>query len=66
MEDDGEICASMILNHEQAEEYSSIDWKYPGMGETVLVIAEYSEAYHSRGTGTGNSAGLHIIAFDFS
>lgn len=38
LEDDGEICASTILNHEHAEEHSSIDWKYPGMGETVLVI----------------------------
>lgn len=38
LEEDGEICASMILSHFQAEEYGEIDWIYPGEGEEILVI----------------------------
>lgn len=38
LEENGEICASMVLNHEQAVEYAGIDWNYPGDGGTVLVI----------------------------
>lgn len=38
LEEDGEVCASMVLNHEQAEEYASVDWEYPGVGDLVLVI----------------------------
>lgn len=37
-EEKGEICASMVLNHDQAEEYAEIKWKYHGVGERVLVI----------------------------
>lgn len=38
LEDNGEICASMILNHEQANEYKTIKWKYDRDMENVLVI----------------------------
>ncbi len=38
LEEEGEICASMILNHFQAEEYKEINWIYPGEGEEILVI----------------------------
>lgn len=38
LEENGEVCASMVLNHSQAEEYSKIEWKYPGEKENVLVI----------------------------
>lgn len=38
LEEDGEICASMILNQEQAEEYASIKWAYPASSKQVLVI----------------------------
>lgn len=38
LEEDGEICASMILNSEQAEEYAAIDWRYSASNESVLVI----------------------------
>lgn len=37
-EENGEICASMVLNHEQASEYADVDWLYPGEGEGVLVV----------------------------
>lgn len=38
LEEEGEICASMVLNQEQAEEYGSIDWKFPAGSGQVLVI----------------------------
>ena len=33
-----DIGASMILNHEQPDEYAAIEWKYVGSKENVLVI----------------------------
>lgn len=38
LEESGEICASMVLNHEQAPEYSDVKWKYPAENYQVLVI----------------------------
>ena len=38
LEDQGEICASMVLNHEQAEEYAGVSWQYPAQPPEVLVI----------------------------
>ncbi len=38
LEENGEICASMIINHEQADEYAGVDWAYRADGEQVLVI----------------------------
>lgn len=38
LEENGEVCASMVLNHEQADEYAEIEWQYPGGKEDVLVI----------------------------
>ena len=38
LEENGEICASMVLNHEQSEEYKEIDWKYLADAENILVI----------------------------
>lgn len=38
LEEKGAICASMVLNHDQAEEYAQIPWQYPGAGDSVLVI----------------------------
>ena len=38
LEEAGEICASMILNHEQAPEYDTMDWLYPAAAEEVLVL----------------------------
>ncbi|MDO4341062.1 MAG: hypothetical protein Q4C91_23800 [Eubacteriales bacterium] len=37
-EEHGEICASMILNHEQPAEYEEINWKYSAKADQVLVI----------------------------
>jgi ribosomal protein S18 acetylase RimI-like enzyme len=38
MEEDGEICASMILNQFQSEGYTQIPWKYPASAKEVLVL----------------------------
>lgn len=38
LEENGEVCASMVLNHEQAEEYAEVEWQYSGEGNSVLVI----------------------------
>lgn len=38
MEQDGEICASMILNRIQPEEYGNIRWKYDAQPGEVLVL----------------------------
>lgn len=38
LEEDGEICASMILNQFQPDGYTQIQWKYPASANEVLVI----------------------------
>lgn len=38
LEENGKICASMVLNKEQAKEYGQIDWQYPAEPDQVLVI----------------------------
>ena len=36
--EDDEVCASMILNQFQPEEYKKIEWIYPANSQEVLVI----------------------------
>lgn len=38
LEENGEICASMVLNQEQAEDYRRMPWGYPASADQVLVI----------------------------
>lgn len=38
MEEDGEICASIILDHVQPREYGAVDWKCPAQSGEVLVV----------------------------
>lgn len=38
LEEDDEICASMIVNQSQGEEYKEGEWLYPAADEEVLVI----------------------------
>ncbi len=38
LEDQGHICASMILNQKQADEYQAVPWKYAASDSEVLVI----------------------------
>ena len=50
----GGICASMILNNEQAPEYEEVDWDYPAESEQVLVIHTLCipQQYAGHGYGT--------------
>ena len=38
LEQGGEICASVVADHVQAEEYSQVDWKYPAEPDQILVL----------------------------
>lgn len=38
LEEDGAICASMILNETQSPEYADVPWKYPAALGEVLVL----------------------------
>ena len=38
LEEDGEICASIILNQAQAAEYQQIPWEIPAADSEILVI----------------------------
>lgn len=38
LEEEGEICASMVLNDDQAEEYTQVEWQHPAKENEVLVI----------------------------
>lgn len=55
LEENGEICASMILNSEQAEEYTEISWLYPASDEQVLVIHTLCIPPEKAGRGYGTA-----------
>lgn len=38
LENEGQICASMVLNGEQAPAYAQIPWQYPAEAGEVMVI----------------------------
>ena len=38
LEDEGRICASMLLNHAQGPGYDTADWEVPARDDQVLVI----------------------------
>ena len=54
LEDDGEICGSIILNHTQADVYKKIHWKFRADGEDVLVIHTLSVSPYKTGKGYGS------------
>ncbi len=53
LQEDGEVCASMILNQHQAPEYAQIDWLYPAAEAKVLVIHTLCMAPDKSGKGYG-------------
>lgn len=53
LEENGEICASMVLNHEQAPEYFNVQWKYSAEDERVLVIHTLCIPPQKSGNGYG-------------
>lgn len=38
LEEQKSICASMVLNHDQADEYKAVSWRYSAEDSQVLVI----------------------------
>lgn len=38
LDDAGCVCASMILNHEQPQDYARLDWRFPAGAEETLVL----------------------------
>ncbi|MCC8097533.1 MAG: GNAT family N-acetyltransferase [Eubacterium sp.] len=55
LEDSGNICASMVLNREQAEEYSDVNWLYTAEECKVLVIHTLCIPPSQAGKGYGTS-----------
>lgn len=53
VEQNDEICASMILNHVQPKEYEKINWRYKVIREEVLVIHLLCVTPSKSGTGLG-------------
>lgn len=54
LEEQGEICASMVLNKEQPIEYQQIDWHYLAEAEKVMVIHTLCIPPQKAGKGYGN------------
>lgn len=64
MERQGEICASMVLNHNQAEEYAQMPWLYPATAEQALVI--HTLCIPPSQSGRGLASQMLAFAKDFA
>lgn len=53
LEDEDEILASIILNHDQAKEYESVPWKCDASGDEVLVLHTLCVRPSAGGRGIG-------------
>lgn len=54
LEENGEVCASMVLNHDQAVEYADVPWLYPGEDRQVLVVHTLCIPPNKAGKGYGS------------
>lgn len=61
MDQDGEICASVIANRVQPEEYGKIEWKYHAQPDEVLVIHLLCVKPSKAGQGIGKDMVQFII-----
>ena len=52
-EDNGEICASIIINANQPKEYDNVKWKYPASPDNALVIHLLCVSPNKSGLGIG-------------
>ncbi len=59
LEEDGQICASMVLNQVQAPEYAQIPWRYPAEDGEVMVIHTLCVPTSCAGRGYGS----RMVAF---
>lgn len=53
LEENGQVCASMILNQHQAEAYGEMEWQYPARKDQVLVIHTLTMSPEMSGKGYG-------------
>ena len=53
LEENGEICASMLLNQEQLEVYAAISWEYAALPDKVMVIHTLCVPPSQSGRGAG-------------
>jgi len=54
LEEEGQVCASMILNQHQAQAYGEMDWQYPAQDSQVMVIHTLSMPPEMSGKGYGS------------
>lgn len=59
MEQEGELWASMIIDHVQPGEYENIQWKYTGKQEEILVL----HLLCVRPSKAGRGAGKKMVGF---
>ena len=75
LEEDGKICASMIMNEIQLEEYKSINWEYPAEDDRVRVVHTLCISHESARKGYGRmmmeyaeneskNAGFQVLRID--
>lgn len=61
MERDGEICASVIVNQIQPEEYGNINWKYQAQPDEVMVIHLLCVRPSKAGSGVGRAMVQFVV-----
>ena len=61
MEQDGEICASIIANKVQPEEYDRVCWKYQAEADEVLVIHLLCVRPSKAGQGIGGALVQFVV-----
>ena len=61
LEQDGEICGSVIANQNQPEEYEGVNWKFPALPDQVLVIHLLCVRPSKAGKGVGKDLVQYII-----
>lgn len=61
LEEEGEICASIIANHVQPNEYEQIKWKYQAEAQEMLVIHLLCVRPSKAGHGYGKSLVQFVI-----
>ena len=63
LEEKGKICASMILNQNQPEEYAAMNWMYKAEPEEVLVLHTLCVPPSAAGRGYGSKMVKYTIEF---
>lgn len=61
VEQDGEICASIIANQTQPKEYHHINWKYQALSDEIFVIHLLCVRPSKAGCGFGKALVEYII-----